>query len=168
MMHRRRRRRSGKLSGWNLMSWARGGGGLPPPSAVSSSTAASTKKALTNTADTKGELAKDLDRGNECCPAIRVKCERRTVDVKVKVPKFEKFIANPYGGNTYKRRKVMVEQTVQKKVKLCSVTAGKHQGELLPPREAQREVKMLKALLTQENCNVKVLNEGAVKAKKGK
>lgn len=161
MMHRRRRR-SGKLSGWNLLNWARGGGGITPPSnavAVAPSTPSTTKTALKAKAEKKSKLERELDRGTECCPVIRVKCERREVTFQVEKVKMEKYVANPYGGNTYKRKKVKVLVPEKRKVKLCSVTAGKHQGELLPPKEAKQEANMLRALLKAENCSVRTVGD---------
>jgi hypothetical protein len=160
MLMHRRRRRGGRLG--NLPAWlANTIPGMPKVGSPATVTAAaSTKKALKGKADPKAKLERELARGSECCPVIRVKCERREVTVMVKKTGFEQYVANPYASEkTYKKKKVTREVPVKQKVKLCAVSAGKHQGDLLPPKEAKQELQMLRSLLKAENCSVRTAGD---------
>jgi len=159
VMHRRRSRKGGRLGstpGWllNIVPGSVKGNSAP----VSVSAPASTKKALKGKADSKATLERQLARGSECCPVIRVKCEMRTVKVEVPTKNYVKSF--DYASETYKRSLVKGTKSVDRKVRLCSVSAGKHQGDLLPPKEARQEKKMLAALLRAENCAVRTAGGG--------
>lgn len=157
VMHRRRSRRSGRLGStpeW-LMNIIPGSVRADGPVAVSA--APSTKKALKGKADSKAKLERQLARGSECCPVIRVKCEAREITVQKKSKGYVK--SYDYAKEKYVRSAVDRETPVKRKVRLCSVSAGKHQGDLLPPKEAKQEKKMLAALLRAENCAVRTAGD---------
>lgn len=157
VMHRRRSRRGGRLGAtpeW-LMNIIPGSVRADGPVAVSA--APSTKKALKGKADPKAKLERQLARGSECCPVIRVKCESREIEV---MQKYNKYIKTyDYATEKFKRAKTEMERPIKRKVRLCSVSAGKHQGDLLPPKEAAQEKKMLAALLRAENCAVRTAGD---------
>ena len=172
VMHRRRSRKGGRLGSLTDKVWAAvsaGGQGtldkMTAPSGsggtvkvVSVTAAATTKKALKGKADPKAKLEKQLARGSECCPVIRTKCEMREVTITVKKNRFVKTY--DYAKEKTVRSRVVETLPVKKKVRLCSVSAGKHQGDLPPPKEARQEKKMLAALLRAENCAVRTAGGG--------
>lgn len=155
-MHRRRRSRRNRRSG--LGSWL---DAIIPDSVKGPvkkvKMSASTRRALKAKADAQSKLDRELSRGSECCPVIRVKCERRTVQAERPVTKTVR--SYDYAKEKFVRSKVKGTEKYDKKVRLCSVSAGSHKGDLLSPKEARSELNALKRLLGAENCKVRTAGD---------